>query len=242
MPADEEKKYNTRSSNRPPIAGLGVQQQRRHKGRPRKQLPAAAYLRYVPHLNKGKLEDVAAYSSEKKVFKSSCSCSAHMRVMSVQQVTRTDAALPCRICEGKGSSYELEAYAACDDSTVITAYAAEAYAVQETVGFEGGELYAGRHSYDIIVLEPGKVIVEVQGEQHSSKLNTQANSADASLANRVSRDNALREAAKAAGFSVVWLNVEAAHTQTDRRQQWRKTIEDAVLYMADKGTARDFTG
>lgn len=206
-------------------------------------MPAAAYARYVQRLNKGKLEDEAAYSSAKKVFKSRCSCSAHMRVMSCQQVTRTDAALPCRMCEGKGSSYELEAYAACDESTVITAWAAEAYAVQQTGEHEGVEVYAGRHSYDIIVLEPGKVIVEVQGEQHSSKLSTQAKNSDASLADRVSRDEALRAAAKAAGFSVVWLNVEAAHTQTNRRQQWRETIERAVRYMANKeGEPTDFTG
>jgi hypothetical protein len=36
--------------------------------------------------------------------------------------------------------------------------------------------------------------------------------------------------------------VEAAHTQTNRRQQWRETIEDAVLYMKEGGIARDFTG
>jgi hypothetical protein len=146
------------------------------------------------------------------------------------------------VCEGKGSSYELEAYAACDESPVITAWAVEAYAVQQTGEHERVEVYAGRHSYDIIVLEPGKVIVEVQGEQHSSKLNTQANNADASLADRVSRDKALRAAAKAAGFSVVWLNVEAAHTQTDRGQQWRETIERAVHYMANEGNPTDFTG
>lgn len=197
-------------------------------------MPAAAYAAYVPRLNKGKLEVQPSYSSVKKVFKSSCSCRTHMRVMSCQQVTRTDAALPCRVCKGKGSSYEREAYAALDESTLITAWAAEAYVVQETVVHEWEEVNASRHSYDIAVLEPGKVLVEVQGEQHSSKLNTQANNADASLADRVGRDAALAAAAKAAGYSVVWLRVEAAHTQTNRRQQWRGTIERAVRYMQVK--------
>ena len=93
------------------------------------------------------------------------------------------------------------------------------------------------------MLQPGRVLVEVQGEQHSTKLNTQANNPDASLADRVSRDHALAAAAKAAGYSVVWLNVGAAHTQVNRRQQWRKTIEGAVQYMMqENATPTEFTG
>lgn len=211
-----------------------MQQQQQGRGRKRHKFIEAAHAAYVPRLNVGKLEDEPAYSSAIKVFKSSCSCSTHMRYLQCQQVTRTDAALPCRVCKRRGSRYEREAYAACDASTLITAWAVEAHAVNLTVEHEGVDVYAGRHRYDIVVLEPGKGLVEVQGEQHSSKLNTQAKNADASLADRVSRDKALAAAAKAAGYSVVWLNVEAAHTQTHRRQQWRETIERAVRYMQDE--------
>jgi hypothetical protein len=224
-------------------AAAGVQQQQRGKGRPRKKFPAAAYAAYVSHLNDGQLEDEPSYSSAKKVFKAKCSCSKHMRVMACQQVTRTKAALPCRKCEGGGSPYEKEAYAACDASTLITAWAAEAHAVQETVQHQGLDLYAGRHSYDILVLQPARVLVEVQGEQHSTKLNTQANNPDASLDDRVSRDHALAAAAKAAGYSVVWLHVGAQHTQVNRRQQWQGTIEAAVRYMMqENATPTEFNG
>lgn len=151
-----------------------------------------------------------------------------MRFLACQQVTRTDAALHCRVCEGKGSNYEQQAYKACSQLNCIEAWAVEAYALQGKVQHEGEVLNLGRHSWDIMLLNPAGVLIEVQGEQHISKHNTQPNSNDTTLEHRASKDYALAAAAQDAGFSVVWLLPGTPEQQRGRLQRWCAIIKQAV--------------
>jgi hypothetical protein len=194
------------------------------------QLSEAAQASFVPWLNTAKVEDVPSYSKQ-LVWKARCGHAKHMRYMQCQQVTRTGAALPCRACQGFGSSYEKTAYAACNRVPQVKAWAAEAHAVRGQYEHEGQLFSISRHSWDIVILKPCRVLIEVQGEQHTCKLNTQANSNDDSLASRHSRDRALAEAAVALGYSVVWL---LPGEERGRLRRWTALIEQAVRDRKDK--------
>lgn len=206
----------------------GVQQQQRRRGRPAHGLSEAAKASYVQELNHGPIEGEASYSTAKRVFKSSCAVAEHVRYLACQQVTRTSAALHCRVCEGKGSSYEQEAYKACNQLKCIKAWAVEAYALHGQIEHQGEVLDLGRHSWDIMVVKPAGVLIEVQGEQHISKLNTQPKSHDTSLDLRASRDYVLAAAAQHAGFNVVWLCPGNPSQQRGRQRRWRAAIMRAV--------------
>lgn len=134
----------------------------------------------------------------------------------------------CRICARHGSGYEKEVYRLLNTLKDVTAFAAEAHAVQGRVRYQGGWVDVGRHRWDLMLLQPARVLIAVQGEQHHSKLDTRRNSrsrTETDLADSMARDYALAAAARQQHFQVVWLvpGRTAGHTA-----RWRKAIKQAI--------------
>jgi hypothetical protein len=96
-------------------------------------------------------------------------------------------------------------------------------------------LDVGRHRWDLMLLQPARVLLAVQGEQHHSKLDTRRNSRsrteEADLADSLARDYALAAAARRQHFQVVWL---LPGRRAGRTARWRKAIERAIAAAAAK--------
>lgn len=176
-----------------------------------------------------------AYSSVKAVYRCTCSNSKHMCLAANDTVSRRGLrALRCRICAGIGSGYEKEVYRLLNKFTDVTAFAAEAHAVQGRVRYQGGWVDVRRHKWDLMLLQPARVLVAVQGEQHHSKLDTRRRSrsrTEADLADSMARDYALATAAQRQGFQVVWL---LPGRLAGRSARWRKAIGQAIAAAAAK--------
>lgn len=171
-----------------------------------------------------------AYSLSKGIYRCSHGHSKHRTVKAADTVSRTLRALQCRVCAGQGSGYEQEAYRLLDSMPCISSYAVEAHAVQGTTEFEGVEVNLGAHRWDIVLLQPGRVLVAVQGEQHDGAPDTREHSSRVGLADTTvvaARDRALAAGATAQGFQVVWL---VPGNCRGRSRRWRKAIELAIKY------------
>lgn len=103
----------------------------------------------------------------------------------------------------------------------------------------GQHVNLNRHAWDIVTAPPLKIVAEVQGEQHDSKLNTQANSNDDSLADRVCRDEALAAAAMHHGYSVLWLQLGK---ERSRKVRWARLLLQAVRDVADGRGPKLYSG
>lgn len=195
------------------------------RGRPSQQLPteAVAQLRHVYSISE--FRGGTAYSRTKRVYQCMCSCSKHMCIKADDTVSRDLKSLRCRVCNKGGSSYEQEAYRLLDSMPEVTEYAAEVHALQGTLEFEGEQLQLGNHRWDILVLQPARVLLAVQGEQHDEKLDTRQNSISADLDSSIARDQALAAAAREGGFQVVWL---IPRDYRGRRARWRAALEQAL--------------
>jgi hypothetical protein len=217
----------------------GVQQGSGARGRPARKHTDAAKGSFVRHLSSRDLAQLPSYSTTKQVFKSRCQHTKHVRILSCQRVTRTSSALECRVCCGKGSKHEQLAYKVLNQLECVHAFAVEAYAVAAQVQHEGGVLNVNRHSWDVAVLQPAPLVIEVQGEQHSSKVMTKPNSTDSSLSSRCSRDDALAAAAVEAGYSVVWL---VLGSERGRAARWSKTVSQALQDLEAKRAFKLYIG
>jgi hypothetical protein len=132
------------------------------------------------------------------------------------------------VCAGTGSSHERLAYDILDKLDCIQHYAVEAYAVIGCHQHAGKEVNVSKHAWDVLLAPPYKILLEVQGEQHVSKLDTRSNSCDDSLRDRACRDHVLASAARHAGFSVVWLTLGRDKGQQHRwKQVLLKAMQDA---------------
>lgn len=152
-------------------------------------------------------------------------------------MTRNSRSLSCRVCAGQGSSLEQLAYKILDQSTAVGAFAVEAYAVSGQVQHEGQLLQVNRHAWDVVLLQPAGLLIEVQGEQHSSKLMTKRNCQDSSLSSRISRDHALAAAALEAEFCVLWLS---PGKERNRKARWTRAIKLALQHLQEKKQCKLF--
>lgn len=107
------------------------------------------------------------------------------------------------MCSCKGSQHERIAYAILDQLPCIKHYAVEVYADRDVRELAARHHPTSKHAWDVMVAPPYKVLIEVHGEQHTSKLDTRSNSIDSCLSSRATRDHALAAAAVEAGYSVM---------------------------------------
>jgi hypothetical protein len=190
------------------VAGIGFKG-KGQRGRRRQQLPAAAVARRDQRYSSSELSTAAAYSRAKGVYQRACSNSKHKALAANDTLSRDSSrALRCRVCARQGSTYEQELYRILDRHRCVTAYAVEAHAVQGRVKCAGQWVVLGRQRWDVQLLQPARVLIAVQGEQHHSKLDTRRNSSsrcEAALAATIARDRAIAEGAIRQQFQVVWL-------------------------------------
>ena len=199
------------------------------RGRPSQQLPAEAVARIREVYSTSDVRQGTAYSSTKRIYQALCMNSKHLCVRADDTVSRGLKTLQCRMCKRMrihGSKYEKEAYSLLDSMDEITQYAAEVHAVQCTIQFEGGQLDLGYHRWDILVLQPARVLIAVQGEQHDDIPDTRKNSISADLDSSMARDRALAAAAVGEGFQVVWLRPK---DQDGRTARWKAGIQQALV-------------
>lgn len=199
------------------------------RGRPSQSLPAEAQaLREGEYSSSNVRPAGTAYSLSKGIYRCSHGSSKHRTIKAADTVSRDTRAVLCRVCTGKGSKYEQEAYTLLDQMPCIVKYAAEVHALQGAIEFEGWEVNLGSHCWDVLLLQPAKVLIAVQGEQHDGAPDTREHSSSAGLDDcpvMAGRDRALTEGAIRQGFQVVWL---IPGDSRGRNKRWRKAIELAI--------------
>jgi hypothetical protein len=191
-------------------------------------LPAQVAASFDQDLSSKDITEGTVYSGTKLVFRCKCGNSKHMAYLAVDTVMRNAGVVQCRVCRGRGSDYEQEAYSVLDTITEIQAYAVEAHAVTSSTVLADLAESLGQHPWDVMLLKPGKVLIEVQGEQHTHKDDTRRNNRGATVADQHCRDTQLADAAVAAGFAVVWL---VPGDSVGRSLRWRAAIKLAVADM-----------
>lgn len=205
-----------------------MQKGRKKRGRPSQQLPAEAVARIRGVYSTSEVRQGTAYSNTKRIYKALCKNSKHLCVRADDTVSRSLNTLQCRMCKRmrkRASKYEREAYSLLNSMDEITEYAAEVHAVQCAFEYEGGQLDLRNHRWDILVLQPARVLLAVQGEQHDDIPDTRKNSISANLDSSMSRDSALAAAAVGQGFQVVWLRPK---DQDGRSVRWKAGIQQAL--------------
>lgn len=183
-------------------------------------------------------ESMAAFSTDKAVFRCSCEQAKHARFVGVQCAARSSGAFGCRVCAGKGSQPERLLYNLLDTEHAIELYAVEAHSISRAAPLalaDGTTLDVHDHRWDAMTLLPPNLLIEVQGQQHTSKLDTRPRSPDASLSNRLLRDAALAAAAHAAGFTVLWLHAREGESEPTRAARWAAMLRQAVRHVAARG-------
>jgi len=209
------------------------------RGRPRKDHDEAAIAKWEQGSNAMLLSSKAAYSMDKGVFMCDCGHEKHRMFVSVRVANKRPTCV-CHVCtvlstnEGS-SSYERLVYRLCEAEDLIETYAVEACAVSESGELEvcdGTTACVSKKRWDVMVLGPASLLIEIQGEGHSTKLVTKHNCSDSSMAARRHRDELYAEAAIRAGFSVLWLEVPGVKT-TERAlsKAWRAQLKNAVAYV-----------
>lgn len=182
------------------------------------------------------LESRAAYSTDKAAFQCACSNSKHCRFLGLQRVSRGGSdAFCCRVCTRQGSSHEKLLYELLDTEQLVQLYAVETHGIgqqQQLHVADGSTLNLHRHRWDGMTLTPPSLLIEVHGEQHSSKVDTRANNHDETVAIRSDKDHKLAASAMAAGFSVLWLHVGK---EQGRQARWASTLRVALRHVTAQG-------
>lgn len=182
------------------------------------------------------LESRAAYSTDKAAFQCACGNKKHCRFLGVQRVSRDgSAAFRCRVCSGQGSNHEKLLYELLDNEHLVQQYAVETHGIaqpQQLHVADGSTLNLHLHRWDGMTLTPPSLLIEVHGEQHSSKVDTRANNHDETVAIRSDKDHKLAQAAMGAGFSVLWLHVG---NEQGRPGRWASTLREAVRHVTAQG-------
>lgn len=181
------------------------------------------------------LEETTAYSKDKAAFKCSCGSEKHYRFVGVEVVSRSSSAFACRVCDGKGSEHEQLMYRLLDSEPLVQQYAVEACSLtgtaQQVSGGEGEAVCSSRHRWDVMLLQPPGLLIEVQGEGHESKEDTRPHNEGITIAARQRRDAALAAAARASGYSVLWASAGAPGQQRGRSSRWRAGLRAALLHV-----------
>jgi len=149
------------------------------RGRPRKDHDEAAIAKWEQGSNAMLLSSKAAYSMDKGVVMCDCGHEKHRMFVSVRVANKRPTCV-CHVCtvlstnEGS-SSYERLVYRLCEAEDLIETYAVEACAVSESGELEvcdGTTACVSKKRWDVMVLGPASLLIEIQGEGHSTKLVT----------------------------------------------------------------------
>lgn len=237
----------------PPLwfsAGAQAQQQHgggggvsKKAGRPRgqhSQRAEQAWQAIVNHMHHGSLPSC---STHQNTYKLGCSAgeqpSKHCAYVSVRAANTSATALSCRVCSSRGSKPERVLYDVADAEELVELYAVEACSLpgMGRVDVGGGVVVCpGRKRWDLAMVAPDGLLVEVMGQGHSSRLVTKPNSTDDSMGTRQRKDYAYAHAAVGRGWSVLWLWVEEDDPSLTRSaERWAAQLKQALMYVIGGG-------
>lgn len=204
-------------------------------GRPRGEPNPKAQQSWIPLVNHMLHESKPCHSQHKNAYKVQCGCPKHCAFVGVRSANCSDTALECNVCKGKGSQPEKMLYELLDAVDEVKLYAVESYSLvrSNSVCLEDGTMiYPNRKAWDVTILQPVGLLVEVQGEGHSSKLVTKRNNTDDSITDRQLKDRGYADAAVREGWSVLWLWVEGGCSDPRKRAaKWEAELKHALSYV-----------
>ena len=165
--------------------------------------------------------------------------SKHCAYVAVRTANTSSSALSCRVCRGKGSGPEKVLYAVADAEVLVKLYAVEACSMPNMGAVDVGDgivVHPGRKRWDLAMVTPAGLLVEVMGQGHSSRLVTKANDTDDNMSTRQRRDEAYARAAVDNGWSVLWLWVDDDDPSFSRTsKEWAARLREALLYVIGEG-------
>lgn len=107
---------------------------------------------------------------------------------------------------------------------------------------KGVQVHPARKRWDVTVVVPGGLLIEMQGEGHSSRLVSKANNTDTSLGQRWLKDWMYAEAAMKQSWSVLWLWVhEDIECDSAQVSLWADQLHRAVVHVQAKGPPQLFS-
>lgn len=189
--------------------------------------------------------DHTSYSQHKLYYNSSCQPGTkHVVYMGVRTANHNPKALKCHVCSTKGSSWEKVLYDLCEAEQLIELYAVEAHSLhkpEHAVESEGVPVCPESKPWDVAVAVPGGLLIEMQGQGHSTRLVTKANNTDSSLAERRLKDWLYAQEAIRQGWSVLWLWVDEDISSNEALAAlWAKQLHRAVVHVKNEGAPQLF--
>jgi hypothetical protein len=164
--------------------------------------------------------------------------------LGVRTANHNGAAFRCRVCGGHGSGWERVLYELCDAEQLVQLYAAEAHSLDKPAKpfeSEGVRVCPEAKRWDVAVAAPEGLLIEMQGEGHSSRLVAKPNSTDSSLAERRLKDWLYAQEAIRQGWSVLWLWVDERSTnRTALADLWTAQLRHAVAHVKAGGPPQLF--
>lgn len=217
----------------------------RKAGRKRGQHSSTAVMRCHKKRNSTAHVDHISYSQQQLYY--NCSCqpgTKHVVYLGVRTANHNAAALHYHMCGGEGSSWERVLYDLCDAEQLIELYAVEAHSLDQpehAVECEGVTVCPASKRWDIAIAAPGGLLIEMQGQGHSTRLLTKANNTDSSLAERKLKDWLYAQEALRQGWSVLWLWVdECISSPRAQAALWAKQLHRAVAHVKGGGAPQLF--
>ena len=126
-------------------------------------------------------------------------------------------------------------HALLDAEPLVKRYAVQAHPLSGvvTVQTKSGsvEVDLSGHPWDVYVVDPPNLLIEVQGEGHSDRLVTKRKNPDHTLKERWARDEALAKAAQGAGFSILQVYAGGAGTKSKAPATWKAELRKALLHV-----------
>jgi len=202
-------KYNTRHKAARFGKGTNTQQQQCHTGRvskkmgrPRGDHSAHAKQAWLPAVNYIQHDSLPCYSPHQNMYELPCAVgqhgSKHHMYASVRTANTSSSAWLCRVCSGGGSKPERVLYDVADKEVLVKQYAVEACSLSKRGPVnvcDSIDIYPSMKRWDLALVTPHGLLVEVMGEGHSSRLVTKPNNTDDSISTRQRRDYAYAQAA-----------------------------------------------
>lgn len=169
------------------------------------------------------LDQLTKYDTASCLWKSNCSCPRHVLFRQVQTIARRSESLDCRVCApewNKRSRHEVLLYRMLDGMPTIGRYAVESHVLQgQGVGSKSAILSLRRHATDVWLVDLGKVLIELDGSQHTHKPMHGEN-----LRDRAHLDASIDAAAVAEGWWIIRI--------IPGQGLWQKRAQEAIVAAA----------
>lgn len=213
-------------------------------GRPRGEHKPEAQQSWLPKLSHLLHESQPSHSSQKNIYKAQCLCPKHCVQVTVRSANYSDTALACRVCNQQGSEHERMLYKLLDEEKQVVRFAVESMILvgKDRVWLDDVTVISPHlKRWDVTILQPHGLLVEVQGEGHSSKPVQKRNNTDETISSRQLRDMGYAQAALREKWSVLWLWVEEGCTKPHiQASKWKAQFRQALAHVMAGGEPKLF--